>query len=490
MARKYDEDLFQETTMTFGEHLEELRTCLFRALIGLVIGFAIGLWYGDRVVSFIQTPLEAALEDYYKQIQRDSAVDAIGTRIAEHEGQEGDAAEGWSEQDVDQLVLSDNLVYDEFYIEPREVLGGLRTAYPEALGNLTIPRNQPGHPLSLTGPIGLVPSDLLKPVELAKALVAGGEAAEPSPAHRVWQLLDSSGQQLVQQIAKSNAISDTEREELAEDLTTVLATTDFYVADDFAKVKKSPEAATLAARRDSLPPLELQRFHRLMFEESFGADGSAANRLVAASYPDLVRLHLWRSIDDDPRLRASSFNPQEAFVIYIKASLVTGFVLSSPWVFYQLWLFVAAGLYPHEKKYVHVFLPFSLGLFLAGSSMAFFFVFQPVLDFLFSFNRSLGIDPNPRISEWLSFVLMLPLGFGISFQLPLVMLFLERIGIFTVKTYLEKWRIAVLVIFVLSAVLTPADPYSMLLMAVPLTLLYFGGVLICHWFPRSRAQDA
>ncbi len=148
---------------------------------------------------------------------------------------------------------------------------------------------------------------------------------------------------------------------------------------------------------------------------------------------------------------------------------------------------MAAGLYPHEKNYVNVFLPISLSLFLAGAMLAFFFVFDPVLDFLFSFNKWMNIDPDPRISEWLSFVLMLPLGFGISFQLPLVMLLLERIGVVTIASYLDKWRLAILVIFVVSMLLTPADPISMLLMAVPLTLLYFGGIALCRWMPRRRS---
>jgi sec-independent protein translocase protein TatC len=116
--------------------------------------------------------------------------------------------------------------------------------------------------------------------------------------------------------------------------------------------------------------------------------------------------------------------------------------------------------------------------------LAIFFVFRFVLAFLFQFYDWMGIDPDPRITDWLTFVLILPLGFGISFQLPLVMLFLERIGVFRVADYLSHWRIAVLVIFVLAMILTPSDPYSMLLMAVPLTLLYFGGVAMCRLLPR------
>jgi sec-independent protein translocase protein TatC len=97
------------------------------------------------------------------------------------------------------------------------------------------------------------------------------------------------------------------------------------------------------------------------------------------------------------------------------------------------------------------------------------------------------IDPDPRISEWLGFVMFLPLGFGLSFQLPLVMLMLHRIGIFSIEAYWARWRIAILVIFVVSMVLTPADPVSMLFMAIPLTFLYFGGIGLCKWMPRGKS---
>jgi sec-independent protein translocase protein TatC len=185
-------------------------------------------------------------------------------------------------------------------------------------------------------------------------------------------------------------------------------------------------------------------------------------------------------------MEVRSLNAQEAFMIWMKAGFISGIVVASPWIFWQVWQFVAAGLYPHEKNYVYMYLPFSLLLFLAGAGMAFFFVFEPVLDFLFSFNKALNIDPDPRISEWLGFVLILPLGFGISFQLPLVMLFINRLGLVSLATYLEKWRIAILAIFVISSILTPADPISIFLMAIPLTLLYFLGMGLCKWMPQIR----
>ena len=132
----------------------------------------------------------------------------------------------------------------------------------------------------------------------------------------------------------------------------------------------------------------------------------------------------------------------------------------------------------------------SIGLFLAGVFLAFFFVFDFVLDYLLQFNAWLGLDPDPRISEWMGFVLILPIGFGIGFQLPLVMLFLERIGIVDVATYASQWRMAIVIIFVVSAILTPADPYSLLFLAIPLCLLYFGGLGICRWLPPVGARHA
>ncbi len=197
----------------------------------------------------------------------------------------------------------------------------------------------------------------------------------------------------------------------------------------------------------------------------------------------MIKTRFWTEFDT----KVQSLNAQEPFLIWVKVAVLTGALISAPWVFWQIWMFVAAGLYPKEKNYVYVFLPFSLILFVIGAVVAFVFVFEPVLGFLFSFNAKMNIDPTPRISEWLGFVMMLPLGFGISFQLPLVMLFLNRIGVFTVAAYLSKWRIAVLVIFVLAMFLTPADPMSMLLLAAPLTVLYFLGVALCKWMPKRKS---
>jgi len=197
-----------------------------------------------------------------------------------------------------------------------------------------------------------------------------------------------------------------------------------------------------------------------------------------------LRIFIFRKKDELSKMTA--LGVYEMFKMYMLASMIVGLIIASPFVIYHLWSFVAAGLYPHEKKYIYQYIPVSVGLFIGGAYFAFFYVFKFVLDFLFFFNAWLKVEPDLRISEWISFALLFPLGFGISFQLPLVLFVLERVGIFTLQQYLSRWRISIFVIFFLAFFLTPGDPGSMLLMAIPLTFLYFAGIFFCWLFPRKR----
>ena len=183
-----------------------------------------------------------------------------------------------------------------------------------------------------------------------------------------------------------------------------------------------------------------------------------------------------------------SLAPLETLTIFFMVGLVSGLVVASPWVFYQGWAFVAAGLYRHERRYVKQYLPFSLGLFLTGVFLCFLFVLPVTLKFLLQFNVWLGVAPTLRLSEWMGFATILPLIFGLSFQTPLVMLFVERIGIFTIDDFRAKRKIAILVITVAAAVLTPGqDPFSMLLLACPMIVLYELGILLIGHNKRGQA---
>ncbi|NLF70114.1 MAG: twin-arginine translocase subunit TatC [Candidatus Anammoximicrobium sp.] len=372
MPKRPDDDLFAETTMSFGDHLEELRVCLFKSVLGLVFGFLIGLALANWVVAYIQTPLKKALEDHF--ISK-----AIGDLQREY-GQD-------LPPDVHRFVEENRLVFEKMYVEKAEW---------KRVGSYTA------------------------------SAAADEKPASQQPAPAKEKPKDGRGPESL-----------------------------------------APEEAKPAAA------LEAESESPLIVGEK-----------MPVPRAPLIATRVWRPI----QTVVKALNAQEAFMIWMKAGFVVGLVIASPYIFLQIWSFVAAGLYPHEKRYVHLYLPFSLILFLTGAATAFFIAFRYVLKFLFGFNAAMQIDPDPRISEWLGFVLMLPLAFGVAFQLPLVMLFLHRVGIFSLQAYLAKWRLAVLIIFVAAMIITPtADPVTMLLMALPMTGLYFLGIGLCKWMPRNKS---
>lgn len=193
----------------------------------------------------------------------------------------------------------------------------------------------------------------------------------------------------------------------------------------------------------------------------------------------------------EPRNALISLGPLEPVTIFLMVCLVAGLVFSSPWVFYQIWAFVAAGLYRHEQKYVKKFLPFSIGLFLAGALFCFFVVLPVTLKMLMEFNIWLGVDPNLRITDWMGFATLLPVVFGLCFQTPLVMLFLARIGIFGLTQYREKRKFAILILVVVAAIITP-DPtvISQILLAIPMILLYEVGIILVARSEQATKSEA
>lgn len=190
-----------------------------------------------------------------------------------------------------------------------------------------------------------------------------------------------------------------------------------------------------------------------------------------------------RKIGRRPAL--STLSVTEAFIVYFKVSIYVGLILAAPWIFYQLWSFIAAGLYPNEKRLVHVYLPFSVILFFLGVILCQFFVIPVAIDYLLSFNEWMNLEPDLRLNEWLSFAIMMPLIFGIAFQLPMVMLALYRVGIVDVELYTKHRRIAMFLMAVLAIILSASpDVFSMMSLTVPLWVLYEVGILMCRWSPR------
>lgn len=334
MARS--RDLFDDTTMTFGEHLEVLRVHVFRAVLGIVIAVSITLFFGDRIFYWLRTPVENAM--------RASGMENITIDVPKESFYS--YVKGW-------FIAKE--------VEPEKVI---------------------------------VDPDELRPDQLRVGV---------------------------------------------------------------------PKSALRKVLGDSTPAVE---------------GDSDDTVFVIFTAPEFAQLR--KVVDDSNKL--TTLRMEEGFMSYMKVCFFAGLLLASPWVFYQLWLFIAAGLYPHERKYVHVYLPLSIVLFVMGAMSGYFYAFPLMLDFLIGFNKWLGIGFSPRLSEYISMAMLMPLMFGISFQLPMVMVFLERIGVCTEETYRKNWRIAVLVISVASMVLTTSpDPWSMILMMVPLLLLYVFGIYLCRF---------
>jgi len=188
-----------------------------------------------------------------------------------------------------------------------------------------------------------------------------------------------------------------------------------------------------------------------------------------------------------PTLRALTV--LEGFIVWLKVSMYCGFILAAPMIFREVWGFVAAGLYPEEKALVYRAMPLSIGLFLAGVALCQFVILPIGIHYLLGFNAWLDIEPELRLTDWLSFAIFTPLVFGIAFQTPLLMFVLNRVGILSVEMYIQHWRIATFVIILMSGLLAPSpDPISMLSMGIPICCLYWFGILLCKWWPRPKVD--
>lgn len=181
-----------------------------------------------------------------------------------------------------------------------------------------------------------------------------------------------------------------------------------------------------------------------------------------------------------------------AFFVELKVAFFAALMISFPILANQIWQFVSPGLYRKEKRALLPFLLATPVLFLAGASMAYFVAIPVALKFLLSFQGDLGgvtQQPLLDVNGYLKFVMQFIFGFGLSFLLPVLLMLLERAGIVTYEQLKSAWRYAVVGAFAVAAVLTPPDIGSQLLLAVPLSGLYFLS-LVAIWFTRRRRERA
>ncbi|CUI06112.1 twin-arginine translocase subunit TatC [Massilia sp. P8910] len=172
------------------------------------------------------------------------------------------------------------------------------------------------------------------------------------------------------------------------------------------------------------------------------------------------------------------------FLVPMKVTLVLSLILALPWVFYQVWAFVAPGLYQHEKRLVLPLVVSSSFLFMSGVAFCYFFVFGRVFKFISDFSPT-SIAVTPDIENYLDFVMSMCLAFGATFEVPVVVVILVRMGIVSVEKLKEVRPYAIVGAFVIAAIVTPPDVVSQLALAIPMWLLFELGLLVAPAFVRA-----
>lgn len=173
------------------------------------------------------------------------------------------------------------------------------------------------------------------------------------------------------------------------------------------------------------------------------------------------------------------------FMVPIKLAMLVAFALALPAVLYQVWAFVAPGLYPHEKKLAVPIILSSYLLFLAGIAFCYFLVFGTVFHFIYQFAPK-SVQVAPDIDSYFGFVMSMFLAFGLTFEVPIVLVMLVRFGLVTVAKLREIRPYMIVAAFVIAAIVTPPDVFSQLMLAIPLCLLYEAGIIVAGMIkPRA-----
>ena len=203
---------------------------------------------------------------------------------------------------------------------------------------------------------------------------------------------------------------------------------------------------------------------------------------------DLLAAPLVQQLPEGSKLIAT--NPISPFLVPIKVALMAGFLLALPVVLYQLWAFVAPGLYNHEKKLVLPLVISSTLLFFMGVAFCYFFVFGKVFAFIQSFAPK-SITAAPDIEAYLGFVLTMFIAFGAAFEVPIAVVVLARMGLVSIQKLKEFRSYFIVLAFIIAAVITPPDIVSQLSLAIPMCILYEVGIIAAKVFIKpTQAPDA
>ena len=180
----------------------------------------------------------------------------------------------------------------------------------------------------------------------------------------------------------------------------------------------------------------------------------------------------------------------EPFNLTVKIAFITSVFVASPFIMAQIWLFVAPGLYKHERRYALPFILSSSLLFISGRLFGYFVAFPFALLYLVQWGRSLGMQPFISAREYFDLFIMVELGLGVVFEIPAVIFILSRIGLVTPMFLVRNFKYAILIAFVVAAIITPSsDIPNLMIMAVPMILLYLLGIIVAFVFGKKRTKE-
>lgn len=370
-----------DVPMTIGEHLEELRSHVLKAVVWIVVALFVCLAFQSRIFLFILGPHEAMVESI--RIENESE-DALRVLTAERVG----AARAAIKRDVelgkklDEVERAHRLASEVARPTSKEALAALEERQQTAIARLDV---------------------------LTRELYAAGEARPPDPAR----------------------LEKLERE--------------------LAAAKEQTAALRAQVARDVRPLIDVN------------AKG--------------------------PKAELLSVDPTDTFLTHIKLSFVAALFMAAPLIIYELWKFISRALYPHERKWVRLFGPLTYAAFLAGFMFGYFILIPLGLSFLAAYAPVDLVETSYSVKGYISMVITLALVCGVIFELPLFMCFLSLIGIVDAPT-LRSWRrYWILAAFVIGGILTPPDPFTQSLMAIPLLGLYELGILLSALVSKPPPPD-